>query len=421
MKSLVANKRDGLVKFALRVPRAVGKRFRKAKFILKYKSAQRMPLNDSLIVIESEGDLSDNAYALYDYLRDKGYLDRYQVVWAVDDVLRAKQLVSEAPGQWTNTFFVSKALDAYDHNLAFALATCKWFIYDHSNLMANLTKRPNQSVVFLSHGCGYKGPKGLGSHDITSYDLMTVTGPLAAICVSNWQNRSPEFAVCTGYPRNDYLLRSDPRVDSVIADWLDCSKFKKTILWMPTFRQSDNSGISEDYIRNETGLPLFNSRIDLSRLSDYLVRNNVLLLFKLHHLQSELPVFNENFKNIVIIRDEQLRDRGIQLYQFVRYSDALISDYSSISVDFMLLDRPMIYTLDDYDEYSRSRGLFPPNAIDYMPGYHVYSIDQLENAIDEILAGEDIYRSDREAIISEYHTYRDANSSKRVLDVCGIR
>lgn len=29
MKSLVANKRDGLVKFALRVPRAVGKRFRK--------------------------------------------------------------------------------------------------------------------------------------------------------------------------------------------------------------------------------------------------------------------------------------------------------------------------------------------------------------------------------------------------------
>ena len=68
MKSLVANKRDGLVKFALRVPRAVGKRFRKAKFILKYKSAQRMPLNDSLIVIESEGDLSDNAFALYDYL-----------------------------------------------------------------------------------------------------------------------------------------------------------------------------------------------------------------------------------------------------------------------------------------------------------------------------------------------------------------
>ena len=250
---------------------------------------------------------------------------------------------------------------------------------------------------------------------------MTVTGPLAAICVSNWQNRSSEFAVNTGYPRNDYLLRPDMRVDAVVTDWLDCSKYKKTILWMPTFRQSDNAGISEDYISNETGLPLFNSRADLSKLSAYLVRNNVLLLFKLHHLQSELSVFNEKFKNIVVVRDEQLRDKGVQLYQFVRYADVLISDYSSISVDFMLLDRPIIYTLDDYDEYSRSRGLFPPNAIDYMPGYHVYSVDQLENAIDEIITGEDVYRSDREAIISEYHTYLDANSSKRVLDVCGIK
>lgn len=421
MRSLLADRRDGLIDFARRVPKAVFKRLRKAKFLLTFKSAQRMPLNNNLIVLESEGDLSDNAFALYDYLRSEGYLDRYQVVWAVDDVLRAKQLMSETPVQWINTNFVSKALDVYDSNLARALATCKWFIYDHSNLMANLMKRPNQSVIFLSHGCGYKGPKGLGSHDITSYDLMTVTGPLAAICVSNWQNRSSEFAVNTGYPRNDYLLRPDMRVDAVVTDWLDCSKYKKTILWMPTFRQSDNAGISEDYISNETGLPLFNSRADLSKLSAYLVRNNVLLLFKLHHLQSELSVFNEKFKNIVVVRDEQLRDKGVQLYQFVRYADVLISDYSSISVDFMLLDRPIIYTLDDYDEYSRSRGLFPPNAIDYMPGYHVYSVDQLENAIDEIITGEDVYRSDREAIISEYHTYLDANSSKRVLDVCGIK
>ena len=37
--------------------------------------------------------------------------------------------------------------------------------------------------------------------------------------------------------------------------------------------------------------------------------------------------------------------------------DLLITDYSSIATDFMLLDRPVIYVMPDYDYFLYERGL----------------------------------------------------------------
>lgn len=412
----------GLARSLARVPRAVGRSMRHRWFDRCFRRSQKLPVDEGLVVLESEGDLSDNAYALYDYMRGAGYLASYRVVWAVEDVERAERMTAESPGEWPNTKFACKAADAFDPGLARALATCGWFIYDHCNLMARLEKRAGQQVVFLSHGCGYKGPKGADPNDdVTPYDFMTVTGPLAAVCVSNWQRRPAELAVCTGYPRNDYLLAGDPASDSAVREWLGLGAGQKLVLWMPTFRQSRNAGISEDYLSSETGLPLFSAREDLARFSDFLAAEGIVLVLKLHHLQAELPIFGERFPNVLLVRDEDLRARGLQLYQFVRCADALISDYSSISVDYMLLDRPIVYTLDDYEEYAASRGLFPENAVDYMPGYHVYDVAQLEAALAQIAAGEDVHRADRLSIIGRYHAHRDAGSAERVLRACGIR
>lgn len=45
--------------------------------------------------------------------------------------------------------------------------------------------------------------------------------------------------------------------------------FEKVLLWMPTFRQSYNKELSEDYINNETGLPLFNSYDSMKLMNDF--------------------------------------------------------------------------------------------------------------------------------------------------------
>ena len=115
-------------------------------------------------------------------------------------------------------------------------------------------------------------------------------------------------------------------------------------------------------------------------------------------------------------QDEDIKNQGLQLYQFIPVFDALITDYSSISTDYFLLDKPIIYILDDIEEYKKSRGLYPPNAIDFMPGDHVVNISQLENAIERIVNGIDFYKNERNILLPKFHAYQDGNASKRILN-----
>lgn len=412
----------GSLKYA---PTAVMHRIDDVLYYSAGKLSQKLPIDENLVVLESEGDLSDNAYALYDYMRSAGYLDRYRVIWAVNDLDSALQLKTSEPQRWPNTSFIKKL--PYDSTPdekklgARVLSTCKWFIFDHGDLMAKLPKRDDQIVVYLSHGWGYKAPKGSGlASDVMRWNLMTATGPLAAKGLADYWQYPLEKTVVTGYPRLDYLFEDDPFVSTKIDEAFHLSHYRKVVFWMPTFRKSVASTLSEDYIHNETGLPIFNTLDDLRSFSTFLKAKDILLVFKLHHLQAELPVFQEKFDNIIVVRDEELHYLGLQLYQFVRFADALISDYSSIAIDYLVMDRPIVFTLDDYEQYAKSRGLFPENAIDYMPGYHVYDEAGLEDALSEIADGIDRYKEERSAIVGQYHTYKDGGSSKRVLKAVGI-
>lgn len=375
-----------------------------------------LPMQENLIVLESQGDMSDNSWALYEYMKDNGYLKQYHVIWLVDDLTEAQK------NHWLNTEFIEKNTDCKpDAQWTKALATCKWFIYDHCDVIAPFVKRPEQQVIYLSHGCGYKAAKG-GDPTVnpTRNDMITVTGPLAADYMSAFYSEPIEKMQITGYPRLDYFFKDNSQIVNVVNERWRFNDYDKVIYWMPTFRQSVAKELSEDYLNSQTGLPIFETEDSLKQFSDYLKKHNLLLVFKLHHLQANLPVFQKQFDNILIVHDEDLRDMGIQLYQFIPLADAMISDYSSITVDYLLLDRPMIFTLDDYDQYDKSRGLYPKNAIDYMKGYHVYNQKELQDSLTEIVSGIDKYKDERHAIMSDYHTYVDGNSSERVLKQIGI-
>lgn len=416
----------GFVGSLRRAPRSLMYRADAALYRRAYERYQKEPVDERLIVLESEGDLSDNAYALYDYMREAGYLERYRVVWAVDDLEAAWRLKEAEPERWPNTEFVRKYPSGLPHGgvnyaCARALATCRWFVYDHNNLMAQFNKREGQTVAYLSHGCGYKAPKGSNlAEGYSNTDLFTSTGELGSQYLANFTGLPSRNAKVTGYPRNDYLL-ADNALWAMEADKaFRLSDYDHVILWMPTFRQSIESSLSENYMQSATGLPIVGTVENLQRLSVFLRNSNALLILKLHHLQAENPVFKENFDNIIIMKDKDLADAGLQLYQFIGLSDLLITDYSSVAVDYLLLDRPIIYTLDDYEQYAHSRGFFPENALEHMPGSHVTDLDGLLQALTEIASGIDRYKTRRSQIVGRYHTYRDANSAERVLAALGI-
>lgn len=382
---------------------------------LLYRLYQFTSVKD-ILVFESEGDLTDNAYALYDYMRCNGYLKKYKVYWLVNDIESAKKY-AERNGGFPNTEFVKKFPRKVDLKWSKCLATCRFFFYDHSNVMHNLDKRSNQTIVYLTHGfAGYKAGKKT-QVDKTKPDYVTVTSNLSEKLYPFFEDFGNAKFIHCGMPRLDYLMRFDKNIEEKIEHRYKLSSYKKVLLWMPTFRESNHKDISEDYIKTETHLPIVYTREQLMHLSQYLVKMQTVLILKIHPLQLDLPVFCESYDNILFLKDEQLHQLNVQLYQFIKLTDALITDYSSISADYMLLDKPMIFTVDDYEEYKKSRGGFiPNNAIDYWAGSHVNSLKEFYDALERIITNFDDYKEERKRLMPQFYEDTRMISAKKFVD-----
>lgn len=372
------------------------------------------PIKNNYILFESEGDFSDNSFAFFKYLINNNYT-KYKFIWFLDNIQR------NCPYKINK---VKKRRKCIDIKFIYYLATSKYFIYDHCDLYKenNFKKRNNQICLYLSHGFGFKSSKGSNYLiDPPSFDYIISTGLIPAQGNTEWFHVNLNKALVLGYPRLDFFYNSDINRYKEILKVLDIDNKKINFLWMPTFRQSVNKDLSEDYIKNETGLPFFDTKEKLEYFNSYLRDNNSTCYLKLHHLQSELPIFQSFYSNIKLIRDDDLYEKSLQLYEIIPLFDSLISDYSSITVDYLLLDKPIIYILNDYNEYKNSRGIYPENAIDYMVGYHIFAEKELYAALKDILEGKDIYKSDRKKILPLFHKYQDGNSSKRICDYLDLK
>lgn len=374
-----------------------------------------LPLNKNLIVLESEGDFSDNSEALYNYMKNNNYLRKYKVVWLVDN--------KKCFNNTNNTVFVSKKFGRPLFRAMYYLARCGYYIYDHNNLLqyGRLKKRRGQSVIYMSHGTAFKDGKSEDPSASEYFDNVVTLGKMSTQIICHFWGCPIRKALELGETREDYYKSDLTSTESSLDKFYSFSKFNKVILWMPTFRKSNNPRISEDYLSNETGLPILNCKQDLDDLNNFLKEKNLCILLKLHHLQAKLPSFNKNYSNIFVIRDSDLNKINVKLYQFIALTDALITDYSSISVDYLPLNRPIIYTLDDYDDYNKSRGIYPQNARDYMPGDHVVNVHELKNAINNVAYNRDEYKTKRQNVKNLFYKYEVGNTSKRILDYLEIK
>ena len=108
------------------------------------------------------------------------------------------------------------------------------------------------------------------------------------------------------------------------------------------------------------------------------------------------------------------------MYKFVALTDALLSDYSSIAIDYLIVDRPIAYTLDDFEEYRKTRGFLVEDPRVYMPGYHLYVFDDLKRFILDLFEGKDLYKEQREQMGDQLIVKSD-NYCKGILDRLNIK
>jgi CDP-glycerol glycerophosphotransferase (TagB/SpsB family) len=206
-----------------------------------------------------------------------------------------------------------------------------------------------------------------------------------------------------GYPRNwiltakedersQFISKYEPKQTANLIDKI--KKFEKVLIYMPTWRDSQRT--------------VFTQSMDLNRLNGILAAKNELLILKPH----ANVILTEGIYSLSNI---MLADPKMDIYPVLPYAHVLITDYSSILYDWLLMkDKDVILYLYDYEDYVKERDFYYPFD-ENVAGCRVNSFDALCSTVE---SGQyQIDAEERARIIEKFWgKTADYNSSKMILD-----
>lgn len=190
-----------------------------------------------------------------------------------------------------------------------------------------------------------------------------------------------------GYPRNELLLATAECVQSHIDRYeSDATKqlvaklrqFDKVYVYMPTWRDAQ--------------LDCFAPGFDLGHLNACLRLHNSCMLMKPHS--------NTRIDGKVAYDNLLFVDGGVDMYCVLPFTDVLITDYSSVLYDYLIMpDKQVVLFHYDYEEYVRSREFsFPMES--HIAGKRVYTFDQL---LETITSGNcDVDVEERQRVLNKF-------------------
>lgn len=389
-------KEYGVMKCAGRV--LYGKIFRFIAPIIIAFLKKKTKVDPKKILFSSAPSFSDNAWFMYEYLYS--ILDsNYNFVWLSNSIDRVRPLQSRTKNVFQQTFYSPKHTTLKSLR---EIATSKYIFFTHYSPVEWISPRQGQVVVNLWHGCGIKSVGTNNNKMIKTgpFDVALVPGKAFIETKSFFWRCSQSNILPIGYPRYDCILRDD----STTEQWVNKMKGeKKLVVWMPTFRSTIKRGFPEDDIKYTFDIPLLKNNKGLYDLDKFCSNHNILLCIKRHRLQLAYSSENQPLSSIVFMNNNTFLDNGIELYSFLRYTDALISDYSSVAIDYILLNKPIAYSLDDFEEYKNTRGFVVDNPLVFMPGHHLYNYEDLLTFLHNIADNMDPYISQRQTLLPLVH------------------
>lgn len=296
-------------------------------------------------------------------------------------------------------------------------ATCGHVIIcDNFLPVASCKKRKATDVIQLWHGPGaFKKfgydtvddiPKGYKGNVYNNYDLVTVSGEA---CVPYFERAMRINRV--DYPKplhgknivrplgisytdrlydRDYINACKDRLRYEYPD----SDGKKIVLWAPTFRGNAANGklVGEEIV---------------DRLAkDDSICNDFYIIKSIHpHIKS-----NEKTQS----------DFGMKTDELIACADILITDYSSVFFEYLIMDKPIIFFAPDYNKYSSKRGFYL--NYDELPGYIIKDNEKDEEKLKNKLAEaichvscDDDMREKRKRYREMYMLQCDGNATDRIV------
>jgi CDP-glycerol glycerophosphotransferase (TagB/SpsB family) len=227
----------------------------------------------------------------------------------------------------------------------------KIFIFDHTpinKICRLLIRQKCIKSIQIWHGIPLKRIGNFIDYNRDNFDLFIATSNFTLEIFKSVFSFNDSLIL--NYPRNDVFFSkiSDNRELVLVNNDIYNLVLKtnlKILVYMPTWRENS-----------------FKSNpLNLTKFNEFLVKNDFLLIIKMHPFLSVDSYFvgidsefliKGNFTNIIFYPSSD------DIYPILPLTNLLITDYSSVAFDYLLTDNPQIFFIYDKDEYCQSRGKF---------------------------------------------------------------
>ena len=356
-----------------------------------------LPKKDNVILLYSANNgIEHNLKPLKEKLLEDGYEKKYKIICAVE----------------SKEYFEHDRNIKYETHMRafFSFLFARHVFYTTGQIPIKPSKK--QIVIHMKHGtsdlkaCGSLSNIGNGDEFFFTY-ILAPSKLYVPIFAKEYQCPIENVRIC-GEPMTDALFNKNISYD--------LKKDNKIVLWLPTFRQSKYLNYSDS---QENLIPMF-GEAEYEELNSELKKNGISLYVKLHGAQDTYDLTKKQYSNIKIFTNKEFVDRGYDLYELMPQVDALLGDYSSASLQFLLLDKPVAFVVPDIEEYAKTRGFCFENPEMYMPGPIVKEKQELYKFFEDLNNDVDNYIEDRKRVRDEVFKYQDGKNAKRVLKLSEI-
>lgn len=358
------------------------------------------PKIDRQILFYSDLGFRDNIRALFDYAISIHLNEHYRLVCAVSDY----KDWSDKAGELKNVSFVSPLKGVTEYLRSGHVYYC----------FGKLPIRParGQTVCQMWHGTSFKGFAKDQVNSVSRrnqfYTHVFASSEYFRPIVEEKFQCLPDRVVINGHPRTDVFYHD--------TQPYDLGQYKKLIVWLPTFRKSSSVAMADG---KDELIPLFDSA-GLKELDRKLRENEVRMIVKLHPVQDTSGLDRSSFTNLEVMTNAEFNRKGYELYRLLKQSDALITDYSSVFYDYLLLDRPIGFTEDDLQLYADSRG-FAVDPDKFRPGARLRTENDVYQFIEDVAAEKDGWGDARKEINDLSNAFQDGQNARRAFTLCGVR
>lgn len=206
--------------------------------------------------------------------------------------------------------------------------------------------------------------------------------------------------IVTGYPRTDVILgtrEEPPFLKKLMRKW----NVDRVVAYLPTHRGEG---------RREIDLL---AGLDMGRLRTCLLSNRAVMVIKMHYYHRfDTNRISEEGGPVYWITEEDLEDVNLLL----PHVDVLITDYSSVFYDFLLLNRPIIFAPFDLYWYNKEDREFYEDYDAATPGPKCRDWRELIETMDEVLKCADDYAARRVELCKRVNRFADTDNCRRVTE-----